>query len=58
MTLSTRILFPALACFGPLFMILGLRQPGQGYAFAVGGAFMVTGAPPQTVLGTLRAQKS
>jgi hypothetical protein len=43
----SRILFPALACFGPLFMVLGLQTPNRSpvnNAMALGGALMVTGA--------------
>ena len=42
-----RVLFPALAAFGPLFMVLGLQGPrgglfGTGLAFA--GALMTSAA--------------
>ena len=43
----SRILFPVLSCFGPLFMVLGLQTPNRSpvnNAMALGGALMVTGA--------------
>lgn len=47
MPIISRVLFPVLSCFGPLFMVLGLQSPNRSpvnNAMAVGGAFMVTGA--------------
>ena len=47
MPMISRILFPVLSCFGPLFMVLGLQSPNRSpvnNAMAMGGAFMVTGA--------------
>jgi hypothetical protein len=43
----SRILFPVLSCFGPLFMVLGLQSPNRSpvnNVMAFGGALMVTGA--------------
>jgi protein-S-isoprenylcysteine O-methyltransferase Ste14 len=45
MPMISRILFPVLACFGPLFMVLGLQSPNRSpvnNAMAMGGALMVT----------------
>jgi hypothetical protein len=47
MPMISRILFPVLSCFGPLFMVLGLQSPNRSpvnNAMALGGALMVTGA--------------
>jgi hypothetical protein len=47
MPMISRILFPVLSCFGPLFMVLGLQTPNRSpvnNAMAMGGALMVTGA--------------
>ena len=47
MPLLSRIFFPVLSCFGPLFMVLGLQSPNRSpvnHALALGGALMVTGA--------------
>ena len=47
MPIISRILFPVLSCFGPLFMVLGLQSPNRSpvnNAMALGGALMVTGA--------------
>jgi hypothetical protein len=47
MPIISRILFPVLSCFGPLFMVLGLQSPNRSpvnNALALGGALMVTGA--------------
>ncbi len=47
MPIISRILFPVLSCFGPLFMVLGLQSPNRSpmnNAMAMGGALMVTGA--------------
>ena len=45
MPMISRILFPVLSCFGPLFMVLGLQSPNRSpvnNAMAMGGALMVT----------------
>ena len=47
MPMISRILFPVLSCFGPLFMVLGLQSPNRSpmnNALAFGGAFMLMGA--------------
>ncbi len=47
MPMISRILFPVLSCFGPLFMVLGLQSPNRSpvnNAMALGGALMVTAA--------------
>lgn len=47
MPMISRMLFPVLSCFGPLFMVLGLQSPNRSpmnNAMALGGALMVTGA--------------
>ena len=47
MPIISRVLFPVLSCFGPLFVVLGLQSPNRSpvnNALALSGALMVTGA--------------
>ena len=47
MPMLVRILFPALASFGPLFMVIGLRGPRggpSGPGLAAAGALMTSAA--------------
>lgn len=47
MPIISRVLFPVLSCFGPLFMVVGLQSPNRSpvnNAMAMGGALMVAGA--------------
>lgn len=46
MRMFLRGLFPACACFGPLFMVMGLQGRGStsGYGLAIAGALMTSAA--------------
>lgn len=44
MPMVVRVLFPVLAAFGPLFMVLGLRTPQGGAGLADAGALMTSAA--------------
>jgi len=59
MPIIVRVLMPAFACFGPLFMVLGLQSPNRSPVnnlLAMGGAFMISGALIMLMFAVLRKQ--